>query len=67
MTLEEYIQTHRVTEGAIAAKAKCTQGTVNRVRHGMGNPTFDLLRRISEATGGKFTPGEFEPKKRAAE
>lgn len=62
MKLDAYIRTHDVTEAKLAEKARCSQGTINKVRNGLGNPTFDLLRRISEATDGEFTPGEFEPK-----
>lgn len=62
MTLDEFIRSTGTTETAIAALAGCSQATVNRVRNGSVNPTFDVLRRISEATGGQFTPGEYEPK-----
>lgn len=62
MKLDVYIRSHDVTEAEIARRAGCSQATVNRVRNGIGNPTFDLLRRISEATNGAFTPGEFEPR-----
>lgn len=62
MKLDAYIRTHDVTETKLAEKAGCSQTMVNRVRNGVGNPTFDLLRRISEATNGEFTPGEFEPR-----
>ena len=62
MKLDTYIRSHDVTEAEIARRAECSQGTVNKIRNGLGNPTFDLLRRISEATDGQFTPGEFEPR-----
>lgn len=65
MTLDEYIRSTGTTEAAIAAAAGCSQGSVNKVRNGIINPTFDLLRRISEATGGQFKPGDFEPKSSA--
>jgi transcriptional regulator with XRE-family HTH domain len=61
MKLDTYIRTHDVTEAKLAEKAGCSQGTINKVRNGFGNWTFDILRRISEATDGEFTPGEFEP------
>ena len=61
MKLDEYIRTNDVTEAEIAARASCSQGTVNKIRNGVGNPTFDLLQRISEATGGAFTPNDFLP------
>jgi transcriptional regulator with XRE-family HTH domain len=61
MKLDQFISTNSVTEAEIAAKAGCSQSAVNKVRNGVGNPTFDLLRRISEATGGAFQPSDFSP------
>lgn len=66
MKLDEYIRSNQVTEAALADAADCSQSTVNKVRNGLGNPTFDLLRRISEATGGAFTPSDFDPVSRPA-
>jgi predicted transcriptional regulator len=64
MRLDVYIRSHQdVTEASLADKAGCSQGTINKVRNGYGNWTFDILKRISDATGGAFTPGEFEPRK----
>lgn len=61
MKLADYITAAKVTEAEIARRARCSQSTVNKVRNGTGNPTFDLLRRISEATEGQFQPADFEP------
>lgn len=61
MKLDDYIRSNQVTEASLAELAECSQSTVNKVRNGLGNPTFDLLRRISEATKGAFTPADFEP------
>lgn len=61
MKLDAYIRLTGETEEEIARKAHCTQSTVNKVRNGKINPTHDLLRRISAATEGAFTPNDFEP------
>ena len=61
MKLDAYIRTNNVTEVELAEKAGCSQPAINRVRNNQGNPTFDLLRRISRATGGVFTPSDFDP------
>jgi transcriptional regulator with XRE-family HTH domain len=60
MKLDTYILENDVTEAELARVAGCSQSAVNKVRNGVGNPTFDLLRRISEATGGMFKPADFE-------
>ena len=60
MKLDTYILENDVTEAELARAASCSQSAVNKVRNGVGNPTFDLLRRISEATGGMFQPADFE-------
>ncbi|MDR3464189.1 MAG: helix-turn-helix domain-containing protein [Beijerinckiaceae bacterium] len=64
MDLDAYIRSSDATEADIARHAGCSQSSVNKVRNGVGNPTFDLLRRISEATGGAFTPADFQPSPR---
>lgn len=61
MTLDDYITETGTTEAEIAAVAGCSQSTINKVRNGVGNPTFGLLKRISAATGGVFQPGDFTP------
>lgn len=61
MTLDSYLTISRKTETDIAKLAGCSQSAVNKVRNGAGNPTFDLLRRISEATAGAFQPNDFRP------
>jgi transcriptional regulator with XRE-family HTH domain len=61
MKLDDYIKQSGKTEERIAALSGCSQSTVNKVRNGVGNPTFDVLRRISKATDGAFMPGDFEP------
>lgn len=62
MDLDTYIRSRGITEADIALRAGCSQASVNRIRNGEGNPTFHLLCKISEATDGEFTPGEFAPK-----
>lgn len=62
MKLDAYIRSNDVTEMKIAELAGCSQSTVNKVRNGLGNPTFALLIRISKATNGEFQPADFEPK-----
>lgn len=61
MKLDSYIVEHGLTEAIIAARAECSQSAVNKVRNGVGNPTFDLLRRISMATDWAFEPNDFLP------
>lgn len=61
MKLDTYITTTGETESAIAARAGCSQSTVNKIRRGVGNPSFDLLRRICDATNGIVTPNDFLP------
>lgn len=65
MKLDVYIRSSDATEASIAERAGCSQSTVNKVRNGLGNPTFDLLRRISAATDGAFLPADFEPREPA--
>ncbi len=67
MKLDRYLVEHDVTEAALAELAGCSQSTVNKIRRGVGNPTFDLLLRISRATNGRFHPGDFEPASDVAE
>ena len=61
MDLDTYIRSSGKTEAEIAKAADCSQSSVNKVRNGVGNPTFDLLRRISSATDGAFSPADFVP------
>lgn len=64
MKLDTYLTHSGKTEKDIAENAGCSQSAVNKIRNGIGNPTFDLLRRISEATDGAFLPNDFHPGER---
>jgi len=59
MTLAEYLVEMKTTEAEIARRAMLSQPTVNRVRNGVGNPSFDVLRRIQRATEDRVTPNDF--------
>lgn len=48
-----YAERSGVTVTAIAEKAGCSRMTLYRLVNGEQNATIDLLRRVSEATGGE--------------
>ena len=65
MELDKFIRLTGTTEVKIAEKSGVSQSTVNRIRNGKINPTIDILRRISDATEGAFTPNDYKPREPA--
>lgn len=65
MGLDKFIRISGMTEVQIAEKSGVSQSTISRIRNGKVNPTFDLLRRISAATDGAFTPNDYQPREPA--
>lgn len=76
MTLSEYLDKHKadgVSEATLAAAVGVDRSQINRLKRGVGRPSWDLLVRIKEATGDAVTPNDFltappsEPQPQAAE
>lgn len=45
---------HHLTQKEIAARCGTTQSAISRLERMRGKPTYELLRRISEAAGGEL-------------
>lgn len=63
MTLNDYLRSlkpHGIREADFAKLVGCTQGHVNKLRHGEVAPSWPLILRIKGATGGKVQPEDWE-------
>jgi transcriptional regulator with XRE-family HTH domain len=59
MILGKYLLANGLTQAVFATAAGLDQSTVSRLVLGRANPSLDLLRHISDVTGGKVTPNDF--------
>lgn len=59
MTLTEYLQMHRLSDGDFAGRIKRDRTTVLRWRKGKTRPDWEGLDAILNATGGAVTPNDF--------
>jgi DNA-binding Xre family transcriptional regulator len=59
MKLKAFLEMTGTTETALARRARCAQASINRVKNGQGNWSFDLLERICAATNGAVTMSDF--------
>lgn len=56
--LRIYRRDHGITLSALAIAADTTAATVSRIEKGEFKPSFDLLRRLVHATGGRVSADE---------
>jgi len=61
MTLDRYIEAHRLTPSGFARSLPVQPSTITRLLAGKRSPSFDLLTAICVATGGQVTPNDFLP------
>lgn len=59
--LAQFSETENVSIAAIAEKAGVSRMTLYRLMKGEQNATIDLLKKVSEATGGKVPVSAFLP------
>jgi transcriptional regulator with XRE-family HTH domain len=57
--LKRYRDARSLTQRELAAMIGTSDVTVARLETGTRQPSFDLMRRISEATGGEVSPNDF--------
>lgn len=61
MTLDRYLEHHRLTPSSFARAVPLAPSTITRLLAGERSPSFDLLRTICVATRGQVTPNDFLP------
>ena len=61
MTLDRYIEEHRLTPSSFARAVPLPPSTITRLLAGERAPSFDLLKTICVATRGQVTPNDFLP------
>lgn len=61
MTLDRYLEQHRLTPSSFARAVPLPPSTITRLLGGERSPSFDLLKTICAATGGQVTPNDFLP------
>lgn len=61
MTLDRYLEENRLTPSAFARGVPLPPSTITRLLAGERSPSFDLLKSICVATGGRVTPNDFLP------
>ncbi|WP_158295641.1 helix-turn-helix domain-containing protein [Crenalkalicoccus roseus] len=59
MTLQEYLQRHRLTQAEFGRIVGVRHATVSRWLAGKITPSFARLRRIEAVTGGAVTAASF--------
>ncbi len=59
MTLREFLDTENVPHGQFAARIGVSAEAVRRYLQGKRRPSWDVMPKIIEATGGKVTPDSF--------
>lgn len=57
--LKRYRDSRQLTQRELAAMIGTSDVTVARLETGTRQPSFDLMRRIAEATDGQVTPNDF--------
>ena len=55
MTLDDYLSKHGNGEADLAAKAKTSAASINRILHGEQKPSHEMMKAIVVATGGEVT------------
>jgi len=59
--LREWREARSLSAAAFAGMIESSSASVIRLEQGKQSPSFDLLKRIHEATGGAVTPNDFLP------
>lgn len=59
MKLSEWLKSSEMRACDLARAVGTTEATISRLKHGNSQPSIDLARRISEATGGAVTANDF--------
>ena len=59
MTLSEYLQAENMKASHLAERLEVPASTISRILNGQRRPSFGLMRKIAEVTGGKVTPNDF--------
>jgi len=59
VTLSAYLKENNVTVEAFAASIGVSRMSVYRYLNGDNRPRWQILKRISDVTGGKVTPDSF--------
>ena len=59
--LLKYREAHGLSRKQLADALNVSHVSVYRIEHGQQRPSYDLLRRIMELTGGEVTANDFVP------
>lgn len=53
MNLHQYLTETEETDAAFGARAGLSQSQISRLRRGVSQPSFDAIKKIAVASGGK--------------
>jgi transcriptional regulator with XRE-family HTH domain len=59
--LDRYLESNGIRNGAFAALVGASEATISRLRNGKQTPSYALVRKIAEVTGGAVLPNDFMP------
>ena len=59
MKLAQWLKKSGISARELAQRADTTEATISRLRNGRVQPSLELAKRISEATGGAVTANDF--------
>ena len=66
MTLDQYMSARDLRDHDLALKVGVDRSYLSKIRRGLVNPTWQVICRICEATGGEVQPNDFLPTDTAA-
>ena len=62
MTLIDYLRDKNLTDAKFAESAGLSQSQISRLKRGIGRPSFEAMKSITDATGGMVRGSDWFPK-----
>ncbi len=59
MTLDQYLSKNDLSSAQFGDQVGASRSQISRIRRGVSRPSWDMVARIAEATGGKVTADDF--------